>query len=458
MKRLGLVLLAIPLYGLMLYLALPPISWSPLGFCAFVPLLLACRGRSFALAFLASLVSCFFAAWLSLTGWLLPGSPNGHAGWHYLAFGLFGIVSGLVVSVWSETKRITALTPFLFASWATLFEAGMQIVLPANLALTQYQSAFYLNLSSFGGIWLASYVVWLANFMLASAFDAKLRFRGIQSAAMAIIVSLIPSPNTEEAVGRTRIALMQYQAESSEPLVALNEEAQKGGAWLTIWPELSGNTMAAGGDPVALVNLAKQPIQSAFITSYTDASQPKPYNACALFSQEGQSAVYHKRKPFAGEMAMHRAGNKPASVSFHGHKIGFAVCFDSCYPSIMRETARLEGVDLIAVPSMGPSTPYSYLQCLHGAFSSFRAAELGVPIVCSDTTGYSRAINKAGTVLSVAMPGHQGLHFVEVNLESRNTFYKRFGDWFLWLCGAWVAYGAGKVVAAKRSDRSDSSD
>lgn len=458
MKRLSLVLLAIPLSGLMLYLALPPISLSPLGFCAFVPLMWTCRGRSFALAFVASLVSCFFAAWLSLTGWLLQGSPDGHAGWHYLAFGLFGITSGLVVGIWSQSKRLTASSLFLLAAWATLFEAGMQVILPANIALTQYQSMFYLTLSSFGGIWLASYVVWLANFMLASAFDARLRFKGLQTAAAAIILSLIPSTKTEEAVGRTRIALLQYNAESSEPLVALNKEAKKGGAWLTVWPELSGNTLAAAGDPSPLIDLAREPGQSAFITSYTDASKPMPYNACALFSASGESEVYHKRRPFAGEMAMHRAGDRPVAASFQGHKVGLAVCFDSCYPGIMRETARLDGVDLIAVPSMGPNTPYSYLQCLHGAFSSFRAAELGIPIICSDTTGYSRAINKEGTVLSAAMPGHQGLHFVEVNLESRNTFYKRYGDWFIWLCGAWVVYGAGKVVARRRSDRSDSSD
>src|SRR5207244_4235868 len=127
----------------------------------------------------------------------------------------------------------------------------------------------------------------------------------------------------------------------------------------------------------------------------------------ALFSRTGESRRYFKRKPFGGETQMHVAGSQAIAVPLDGRLIGLNICFDSCFPSVMRDTARL-GARVIVLPSMGPETPYGWIQAIHGAYTPFRSAELGIPIGRAEVTAFAMITDSSGRIVAQAPPGYRG--------------------------------------------------
>jgi hypothetical protein len=108
----------------------------------------------------------------------------------------------------------------------------------------------------------------------------------------------------------------------------------------------------------------------------------------------------------------------------------------------MRELARLPGVGLVVLPCGGPETPYGVIEALHGAFTPFRSAEMGVPIVRSDVSGFSQVTDACGRIVAEAPAGMQGVLRGTITPENRPTVYRTLGDWFLWACGVGVLCAA----------------
>ena len=162
-----------------------------------------------------------------------------------------------------------------------------------------------------------------------------------------------------------------------------------------------------------------------------------------------------KRKPFAGERNIHRAGTQPVAVGLRlrdgaSLSVGLNICFDTCYPWIMRETREtMTGPGVILVPTEDPPTMHAVVQSLHAAYTPFRAAELATPIVRAENTAASMAVDDLGQVLKIVSPGEAALT-VDVPIRSpRSTLCQRWGEWFLWadfLCLAlWFALGRGNA-------------
>jgi apolipoprotein N-acyltransferase len=93
------------------------------------------------------------------------------------------------------------------------------------------------------------------------------------------------------------------------------------------------------------------------------------------------------------------------------------------------------------VPTLDPVGPYGSVQAFHAAFTTFRAAENGVPIVRADTTAYSMVVDARGVIVAQLGSGTEGVKVVEVTPERRSTVYRQVGDWFLWVCGFLVVAG-----------------
>jgi apolipoprotein N-acyltransferase len=223
-----------------------------------------------------------------------------------------------------------------------------------------------------------------------------------------------------------------------------------------VWPELSAQSIPNR----ELLILAREPGQAPFLTTFPDQVAPLPHNVLAMFSRDGESAHYFKRKPFAAERSMHAAGSQPVSVSYLGTRIGLGICFDECYPAVMRELANDTLPDVIAIPSLDPATPYGVIQAMHGAFTPFRAAELGTPFVRSEITGYSQIVERDGMIVGELAAGREGMMVADIHLGSRHTVYRTLGDWFLYLCALSLAtQGLRQVIRKRRqviADRSRS--
>ncbi|MEA2553377.1 MAG: apolipoprotein N-acyltransferase [Fimbriimonadaceae bacterium] len=437
-RRLGWMLGGVAVSGALLAFSLPPHRLSPLAWFAFVPVMLAVRGLGFAVGFACALSTCFLAAWLDAQGVLLrPGVLDGSPGWIYTGFALFGLVAAIAIGMWAASEKLRS-RPWAIAAWAVLFEAALLVYLPAHMALSQSRSELMLGLASWTGIWGVSYLVWLANFGLAKLILEHRRRVAFALAAVCAGASLISLPAER---GPLRIAFLQTRSTDPDELKALNARAGEMGARLVVWPELSGSVAVIQGRVDDLVSLAKLPGQPALVTSYEDAYEPLPHNVAQVFSASGGSPIYLKRKLFAGEVNMHSAGANAAAAQLAGTTYGLNICFDSCFPNVMRDTAALPDVGVILLPTLDPDTPYGVMQAIHAAYTPFRAAEIGLPIVRADITGHSMAFDARGRVLAEVGTEPDAIAIADIRPGKRWTFASILGDWFLLICGALALLG-----------------
>ena len=443
MQRAVVVILSIAASAAMLLLALPPADQHYLAWFALAPVLAASRGLGFGVGFICGLASGLFAAVLCTQNLFYPARlTEGNDGWTYLGLSLFGVIIGLIVGVFAEQRTLNQRVVFAIASLAVLLEASSMVLLPANIAITQYRSDVWLAVSSVMGIWSVSFAIWFVNLELAIALADKLRSVAIAVFMFAVLVAglgFIRFPK-DEITTPIHLACIQGTDLYVDKLKERNLAAGKRGAEIVVWPELSGSGAAINGDTTTLRNVAKEPGQPAFVTTFEDGSLPKPFNVAAIFSAEGESDRYAKRKLFGGETSVHASGDKEVAVG----KFGLNICFDSCYPHVMRETANLPGVQVILLPSLDPAAPNGFTQAAHAAYTPFRAAELGMPIARADTSGYSMIVDGRGRIVAMAGLGERVIDAV-VDATPRTTLYRRFDDFFLYECGFLVLFAIWKA-------------
>lgn len=453
----GLWLGGIALSAVLLVLALPPSGLGFLGWICWVPAMVGSRSRGVAIGFVSGIAACLIAAALAASG--LPYAEKraeGDPGWIYVGFAIFGLVAGFLLAVMAAAKGPTnRRRGLVWAAWAVLAEAALLIYLPAHLALTQWNNYFALFLASIGSIWMVSFLVWAVNIFLTDVLTEK-RYA---LAAAATILFLLTQPLFNlipPQTGSQPVAMIQTEAADEEALSALNRKAGEMGAELAVWPELSGMGLAPGGKTDALVNLATQPGQPPFVTSYPDSSHPKPFNTAAVFGPVGESNPYRKRKPFAAEKAIHQAGDQAVAVDVPGARAGLNICFDTCFPNVMRDTARLPGVNLILLPTLDPPTPHGVIQAIHAAYTPFRSAELGVPIVRAESTAWSMATDHRGRVIAKLGLEQDRILIANVRPSSRKPLALYVGDGFLLVCVGLVVWGAVGRLRSARGDHGSS--
>jgi apolipoprotein N-acyltransferase len=124
--------------------------------------------------------------------------------------------------------------------------------------------------------------------------------------------------------------------------------------------------------------------------------------------------------------------------------VSLAICFDSCFPSVMRQSAREGNPDFMVLPSLDPDTPGGVCQSLHGAYTAFSAASVGLPILRSETTSHAQIFDARGRLW--AQTGGQGDQFVVAGIRPvrRWTLHTYAGDWFLVVCAALAVWPRGR--------------
>ncbi len=431
--RLLLLVLSIGLSGLLLELSMPPCSISYFGWICVAPVLAASQGLGFALPFAAGIASSLCAATLAARGLGCPSHlGESGPGWIYLGYALFGLVIALVCGVCGSVST-TPSRSFQLASFAVFLEACLLVVLPAHLVLSQYREPGVLAVTSLLGVWAASFAIWWVNLAIENWVASRRLIPVLATLGSLAILLGLGHISRQTPVDKLRVAVLQTGSGDLEILQSLTHKAGKLGAALVVWPELSAIGIAPGGNTDRLRQTAKIPATPPFVTTFVDDASPLPHNVAALFSKNGESARYSKRKPFAGENSMHAAGTQPIAVPFLEGLLGLNICFDSCYPSIMRDTRALDPL-LIALPSLDPDTPHGVIQAIHAAYTTFRAAELGIPILRSETTAYSMIVDGNGSILASESPGNDRVLIGDIHLRWSKPPATIVGDWFLFVC------------------------
>jgi apolipoprotein N-acyltransferase len=448
--------LAIPISGALLAIALPPISFPPAAFLAFVPVFAWARGRGLLSAFLG--MGACLGVTFCLLAFAVPdragAASEGDAAWLGLGILIFGIVATCLAVGLSEGRGITWRSAWKLAAVAVLLEAGALTVLPPHFALTQARVPVLVASASVAGIWGVSYLLWFCN-VLPTLVGPRDRLRTIAGVAGLAWLAYATAwwPDGDDVGTQMRVAAVQTAEVDAQPLRAANADALRRGARLAVWPEFSGIALAPGGDADELVQIGSDSAQAPFVTTFTDDSKPLPYNVAALFGRDGESARYQKRKPFGGERTMHAAGVRAASVPLSGVLVGLNICYDSCFPTVLRETVVEQGAQIVALPTIDPPSPHAFISAMHAAFTPFRAAELGVPIVRADGLAHSMIVDRLGRIVAEAPAGRDTILVGDVTVTPRWTVYRRTGDWFPWAVGLLLVGSTGKSFVQSRRTR-----
>jgi apolipoprotein N-acyltransferase len=435
--RYGLVFAGIVGTAILLALALPLGEQAYLAWFCLTPLLLATRDRGFLIGCLCALASLAIAALLVVEGpFYRSRDPLGAPVMALAGFAQFGVAIGAGVAIWSDST-LNRRPAWWFASLATLLEAALLLTLPANLALTQYRQPVPLLLASLGGVWLVSFLLYWANFSLALLPTRKF----LAAAAVMVAASLALAPIKFRGTGPVqRFACIQIPGQDVDRLKATQIQASTARPALVVWPELSGLSMAPNGDSADLRSLSARQGAAPFVTSFEDAHRKLPHNVSAVFSHGMESQRYAKRKMFGSEGSVHAPGSRPVAVEYPGGRVGLAICFDSCYPEVIRDLARIPGVNVIALPTIDPFASNHFLAAVHASYSPFRCAEEGIPMVRADGRAYSQIVDAFGTIVAEQPPG-EAILTGEVATGRHWTLYGRLGDWFLFVCGGLFVYG-----------------
>jgi apolipoprotein N-acyltransferase len=287
---------------------------------------------------------------------------------------------------------------------------------------------------------------WTTNLTIARAIAC----RKPSGAVLALLLALLltwPDWNSWLCVPGDgpdiKVAFIQSQSRDLQTLVDFSADAAKDGAELILWPELSAEQIVTGGDTEQLVAVSRR--SAPFMTTFRDGDGLMPHNALSLFKDGTESARYFKQKPFGGERNLHTPGREPLTIptklSNLDVRIGCTICFDSCFPLLMRRTADSGKPNLLVSPSLDPPSSTGFAQAIHAAFSPFRAVELGMPIIRSESTAFSQLVQPNGIVILSAPLGFEGQMSGTIKLGNRDTIYRRVGDAVLWLSGIFVMIG-----------------
>jgi len=136
-------------------------------------------------------------------------------------------------------------------------------------------------------------------------------------------------------------------------------------------------------------------------------------------------------------------------------RAGMAICFESVFPYIARETAR-RGSNVLLVLSNDAWYPASSEPEQHLANATARSVETGLYAIRCGNNGGTLAVRPDGTLEQIlTVPGRElpelrrgrGIGVIALALPkiTRMTFYTCYGEWFTALCG--LLSGAGFLLA-----------
>jgi len=462
--------------GILVVLALPPSNVALLGWFALVPVFLVARETRFLFGFVAGVLASLVAGYVASHGWFYgAGSNDGDSTWTYLGCSLFGVVFAIVSGAASEMRRRSIRNLIGLSAAAVLVESLLLFVLPAPFELSQSRTSLMLILASITGIWGIGFALWLVNLLLCEAiarsdedhldtialanespnwvrsgqiagsriFRETLRTR---PGRLCVVLSFgllmglgnavkLPHDNKESVI----VGVVQSDATELKTLQDLSLECARHGAKLVVWPEFSGLMHVRNGNSSILRDLSRSKGMPPFVTSFRDGATPLPHNAASVFSSLGESRRYFKRKLFASEKQMHAPGEEPVCVATPIGLMGLNICYDSCFPSIIRDTARL-GPDIVALPTVDPGSPNGFFAANHAAFSSIRSAEEGVSLIRADGCAYSTITDPYGSIVGQLDTRADRWAVGRIPLHGHWTIYKWAGDWFLYFCGVIVVW------------------
>jgi apolipoprotein N-acyltransferase len=475
-----------------LSLIAPPTHLHPLHWFAYVPMMWVLDPEStrknalLGWAYGTMAVGCIFF-WIFQTIVLFSNIPSYGAGAILL---LFSAVFSL-----SYVPMVAAIHPLrrrLGDGWVLALPA-LQVVLefasmyvflfPYNHGVSQYRVPYTWQIVSVTGIWGLSYLVFLVNCAIA---EVGFRWRegrpmpwGILAGA-SIPLSLVISfgawrfEHVERVLREApslRVAQLQVSTTMEERMsnpsrVAFEEWLEKtarvapGSVDLVVWPEgASPYSLQTPRTAKVFAALTRRGGYEMIVGGGARERVPGDggktgmvaFNSVYLVNRDGEvTGRYDKMVPlpFGEYMPLaktplgflvnwiegvgdFRAGE--SAVVLEGDSARYATPI--CYEAILGRTCHLfERPDVFVTVTNDAWFGDTAAPHQHAMLAAVRATELGVPMYRGAYTGVSFAVEPHGVIHSETVPYTDVDRIVTVRVEQFDTFYARFGDWFVAAC------------------------
>lgn len=415
------------------------------------------------------------------------------------------------------TGRRVLASAVLAALWIIL-EFSRSTMLPwNNLATALWRYPRLLALASVTGVTGVGFLIAHLSCSLALAWNFRqkdkkqyaLWFGAVLPAVLlpSLVAVYRAQENAPENVQKYRIAAIQgdisqrRNADSAQAFEALKtyldmtREAMKlqPAPDLIVWPETAVPYAFRGNHPVSA--LYRQELQHMvrgsgipvlfgtidFREFPAFSGEYRITNSALLLTPSGIAARYDKihRVPFGEYIPFRRflpgalvraidmnrdllAGTDFAPVELKpGIRAGIAICFESVFPYVARESVR-RGANMLLVISNDAWYPTSSEPEQHLANAVARSVENGLYAVRCGNNGGTLLVAPDGTLSQVlTVPGDglpelrrgRGIGVIEIPVPQRPamTFHARFGEWFTVLCG--VLTLAGLLITAASAFR-----
>jgi apolipoprotein N-acyltransferase len=499
-----LISFALPvLTGLLLVLCFQPFSLSFLVFFAVAPLLYSlCQGGGFGRGWGAGM-----AFFLPLLTWLRP-IPFGNLAWPVCALymslylALFGAVfawirrkRGAEVAllaaplVWVLIEYLRSFGPLAF-TWGSAAHALWSATPLLQIAdVTGYYGVSFVVLTV-----NAAWVAWRLNFRRAPDLLAA----SVLLLGLSIGYGLFRLATVEETAGTPwRVGVAQGSVEELDEAAPtpearlkgrwqaqlqtlhlrsyldLSQPALNGGATVLIWPETALPMRLT--DPEwtemrrSLSEFTRKKKVWLLLGSVDSLDWDTIYNTAFIYDDQGRlTDRYHKTHlvvfgeftPFLEQLPFMRVFNVREVgythgegfhlVRLNGQPIGTPICFESTFSQVVSKFVR-QGARLICVITNDAWFDGTAGPAQHAAMAVFRAIENRRWVIQAANTGVTEIITPQGHLRSRLPEAEPGVLIDTVYLRDDATFYLRFSDVFVWLCGV-VLVGLVVVQQRPRAD------
>ncbi|QOY89256.1 apolipoprotein N-acyltransferase [Paludibaculum fermentans] len=426
---------------------------------------------------------CGFLYWVIVCHWIRDvlaayGGLTGPLSW--LAVVLFAAAKGLhmavfawlagfvlnrswaipaVAALWTGIERTHGTLGF---AWLTLGNAGIEMAAPLRAApvFGVYGLSFIFALLAAGLTMVAlrrdrRQLAWLLPLVLLYILP---------------IAGPTKAPDAQAAAIQTNIgADVKWTAEEKErvvkrlSLLTLQEslDVSKPKPNLVLWPEAPApfyyyDDAAFREQVTGAARLAGAPL---LFTGVAYSAQKEPLNSAILLGPEGQLLGRYDKVnlvPFgeyipagfgwiqkiSSEAGNYAPGPGPKVFITEGHTLGAFICYESAFPSYIREFARSGAEVLINLTNDG-YFGRGIARQQHLQLVRMRAVENQRWVLRPANDGITASIDPAGRIWDRLPEFKLTSGRLRFGWNRTKTLYTEYGDWFAWLC---LAAGLAGVV------------
>ncbi|RQD73918.1 MAG: apolipoprotein N-acyltransferase [Candidatus Syntrophonatronum acetioxidans] len=257
-----------------------------------------------------------------------------------------------------------------------------------------------------------------------------------------------------------RIVKARYARDNFTHYLDFSKKAREkyGSLDLIVWPELvlSRNTARVYPRSYNLVAQKARELDTPLLIGsyYQEREKEQEFNS--IFLQKpgdpfGKSQRYDKIRlvPFAEHLEIpeivenffdlkvalgtYTPGEEVKVFNMEGKLLGGVICFESYFPRPALDMIRRGAEHIFILTNNALFLDSNGLE-QHARVAAVRAAETGVGFTQVANTGYTLSYNYRGEEVLSLPRRVEGIAFLETDFTRRNTLYRQWGDYFVYLC------------------------